>query len=188
MLAEFLFLGGVRLSTWICVAAFLVLALLRRDWRPLAAGAAWLWSFEAVFQLAVIAAGYNATPPETRLGWVFIGVPVVVFLSAWVRPDPRLLAAAAACFAAWVLTGFRVNAHALAGLNVEGEVWNEAVKTLCALSYLVPLLLRDKLDAVLVGVDRGARPVGAGRVLVQEPAVEEVRGGERKRRPDVVDG
>jgi len=136
--AHFFFPFGVRLSTWVCLAAFLVLAGMRRDWRPLLACGAWLWGFEFTFQLASIAAGHHEVTPTQRLGYILLAPPIVLFASNWVRPDPRIFAAALITFGIWLSTGFHVNTT-LIHFNVLGEVLNELSKTLWAVAYLIPL-------------------------------------------------
>lgn len=148
--ATVLFPFGVRLSTWLAGAAFVGVAVWRRDWRPLAAGFAWIWGFEVAFQVACIAAGYNFTPVVTRLGWVLVGIPIVVGLSSWVRPDWRIFLAAAAMFGVWGLAGFGVNTHETV-YSVGDEILNEATKTLWALAYLVPLLSPFSFRLPVVG-------------------------------------
>jgi hypothetical protein len=137
--AAVLFPFGVRLSTWLAVGAFLALAAYRRDWRPLLAAIAWIWAFEVAFQITSIAAGHHGASAVGRLGYILIGVPVVVCATAWVRPDGWLLAAAALCFVVWISTGFDVNGHAMVSFDPIGEGLNEASKTLLALAYLLPL-------------------------------------------------
>jgi hypothetical protein len=156
-MAAVLFVDGVRLSTWICAAAFILLALRTRDWRPLAAAAAWMWGFEIVFQVISIAEGHHDTSVAARLGWILVGLPVVALLTNWVRPDRRLLLAAGCCFAAWVLIGFHVNDHTAVGFDSFAEALNEAAKTLWAVAYLVPLLGASSIAL--------ARVSGLGRAL-----------------------
>ena len=134
-MAHFFFPFGVRLSTCVCLAAFLVLAGMRRDWRPLLACGAWLWGFEFTFQLASIAAGHHEVTPTQRLGYILLAPPIVLFASNWVRPDPRIFAAALITFGIWLSTGFHVNTT-LIHFNVLGEVLNELSKTLWAVAYL----------------------------------------------------
>lgn len=171
MTAAILFPFGVRLSTWICAGAFIALALRRWDWRPIAAAAAWLWGFEITFQVASIAEGHHDTTVVARLGWILIGVPVVVLLSAWVRPDWRLLIAAVLCFGAWIVIGFHVNDHTTVGFDPYAEAFNELAKTLWAVAYLVPLLGAASAASaggsgsprprVVRGSGAGLRPIGA---------------------------
>ena len=141
---EILFPFGVRISTWLTIGAFLGLALWRRDWRPLVAGVAWIWGFEILFQVTAIVAGHDDTSTAARLGWVLLGVPIVVCASNWVRPDPWLLAAAICVFGAWVASGFHVNDHTMVGFDTGAEVLNEAAKILWAAAYLWPLWSRDR--------------------------------------------
>lgn len=160
-----LFPFGVRLSTWLVSAAFVGLAVWRRDWRSLLAAAAWIWGFEVAFQLVAIATRAGTTPAVSRLGWVVIGVPVVVFAANWVRPEPRVFAAALALFAVWVATGFDVNGHGDPHINVTAEVLNELAKTVWALAYLLPLLGGWRFGGVSRRLDRvdGRRRGRAGR-------------------------
>jgi hypothetical protein len=139
-MAAILFPFGVRLSTWGCAAAFTALALRRWDWRPIAAAVAWMWGFEIAFQVASIAEGHHDTTVAARFGWILIGVPVVAFLTAWVRPDRRLFSAAVLCFGAWIVIGFHVNDHTTVGFDPYAEASNELAKTMWAVAYLVPLL------------------------------------------------
>lgn len=170
-MAAILFPFGVRLSTWLCAAAFLALALWRWDWRSIAAAAAWIWGFEIAFQVASIAEGHHDTTVVARIGWILIGVPVLAFLSAWVRPDRRLFIAAVLCFAGWVVIGFHVNDHTMVGFDPYAEALNEGAKTIWALAYLVPLLrAASAASASVSGTQRSLRfggrriglpPVGA---------------------------
>lgn len=98
-----------------------------------------MWGFEVVFQITSIAAGNQDATVAGRLGYILIGVPIVVCVTSWVRPDGWLLAAAAACFFVWVATGFHVNAHTMSSFDPVGEGLNEAAKTLLAVAYLLPL-------------------------------------------------
>ena len=137
--AAILFPFGVRLSTWVAAAAFLALAAYRRDCRPLLAAVAWIWGFEIVFQLTSIAAEHHDASVAGRLGYILVGVPIIVCVTAWIRPDGWLLAAAATCFVVWIATGFHVNEHTMASFDPIGEGLNEAAKTLLAVAYLLPL-------------------------------------------------
>jgi len=137
-----LFPLGVRLSTWLALGLFLALAAQRRDRAPLLAAAAWLFGFELVFQLTSLAAG-RPLPGYHWGPFALIAVGVVSLLAAaraGIRPSPLWLLAAGCCFAAWVATGFNVNEHTTAHLDVTGEVLNEAAKTLWAVAYFVPLV------------------------------------------------
>lgn len=175
--AAVLFPAGVRLSTWLPIIAFVGLAVIWREWRPAGAMFAWLAGFEAAYQASTLATG-NGLPAAGWTAPALILFGVIVAGETWrrgVRPSVTFMVATAAVWVAWLAIGYPANEPTLVGLNVPAEVLNEAAKTLWAVAYLVPLL-RNDLDSVFVGVDRRAGPVGAGRVLVEKPAVEEVRG------------
>lgn len=141
-MSAILFPLGVRLSTWLALGLFLALAAQRRDRAPLLAAAAWLFGFELVFQLTSLGAG-RPLPGYHWGPFALIAVGVVSLLAAahaGVKPSPAWLLAAGCCFAAWVATGFDVNEHTTAHLDVTGEVLNEAAKTLWAAAYFVPLV------------------------------------------------
>lgn len=178
--AAILFPLGVRLSTWLAATAFLGLAAYRRDFRPFLAAVAWIWGFEVVFEMTSIASGHHHASVAARLGYILVGVPIVVCVTAWVRPDRWLLAAAATCFVVWVATGFHVNGHTTASLDPISEGLNEAAKTLLAVAYLVPLW-RSRQAAVTrpravrsqlrrgFSVQRSANQVVPGKSSVPEP-------------------
>ena len=142
MASAILFPLGVRLSTWLALALFLALAAQRRQRAPLLAAAAWLFGFELVFQITSLAAGR----PLPGFHWgpfalIAVGVASLVAAArAGITPSPVWLLAAGCCFAAWVVTGFHVNEHTTANLDVTGEVLNEAAKMLWAAAYFVPLI------------------------------------------------
>lgn len=140
--AAVLFPFGVRLSTWLMVAAFVVLAVVRRNSRFLGAMVAWLGGFEVAYQATAAVVGNGSTGS----GWpvvVLVVFGLVVTVVAWrrgVRPHRWLMLAVAVVWLVWVATGFSGNAATLTGLDVPGEVLNETAKTLWAFAYLVPLL------------------------------------------------
>lgn len=133
------FFFGVRVSTWVAALLFLVPGV--RDRRYLVAGAAWLTGFETVFQVTSLVAG-KPLPPWRWGPFVLIALGIaVVFVASrrGVLPDRRLMAAVAAIWAVWLVSGFHANAHQMVGLDVFSEVLNEAAKTLWAVAYLWPL-------------------------------------------------
>jgi hypothetical protein len=134
---------GVRLSTWLALAVFVMLAAWRSDRKPLIAGMAWLAGFEAVYQSSAML--IHTPSPIPWVGSVSIslvvGMPLVagVMTLLGARPQPVLTVAAAAVFLVWIATGFHVSG-AGSDWNVTGEILNELSKTLLAAAYLVPLL------------------------------------------------
>lgn len=153
MLAMVLFPLGVRLSTWLTVGAFAVIAVRRRDREPLLAAAAWIMGFEAVFQIASIALDRLPLGLPGPLFFVAVGVVTVMLAQrAGVRPDRRLIAVALLLMLVWVATGFHLNGHQhgmfslhtrIADFDPLAELLNEASKTLWALAYLLPLWRRS---------------------------------------------
>jgi hypothetical protein len=134
--------GGMRISTWVALAAFVSLNIARPDRKALLAAAAWLFGFEVPFQLTSLAEGRPL--PAWGFGpFILIALGVVSVSVAWqhgVRPAVPLLVLAAVIWLAWVATGFHVNEHDLStGFNSTGEAMNEAAKSAFALAYLWPL-------------------------------------------------
>jgi hypothetical protein len=135
----------VRLTTWLALAVFLCVAARRRDHGPLLAAAAWLFGFEAVFQVVDVATGFPLHWPGLQffvLVASFVATSAVVIVLTWrgVRPDLRLLVAALLVMAVWIATGFHVNDHAMRGFNPWSEALNEISKLLWAAAYFVPQL------------------------------------------------
>jgi hypothetical protein len=137
-----LFPVGVRLSTWIALAAFLVFAGQRRDGRPLAAGVAWFFGFEGAYQATALATG-NGLPAlgsAAPILVVFGAIVVVIASRSGILPAWRVMALVAVVWIAWVAIGFPANAASLVGFNSVAEALNEAAKTLWAVAYLWPLV------------------------------------------------
>jgi hypothetical protein len=148
-LAAVVFPFGVRLSTWIALAAFLALAVARRDGRPLAAGAAWFFGFEAAYQASALATGHGL-PALGAVAPFMIGLGAVVvgFASArGVHPAWRLMLVVAAIWTIWLAIGFPANGPTLVGFDPLAEALNEAAKSVWALAYLLPLLIATGHDA-----------------------------------------
>jgi hypothetical protein len=146
-----LFPLGVRLSTWLAFSAFVVLAVYRRDRQPLLAAAAWLVSFEALFQIASICVGVlplGLFPPVFFLTLAALTLPWLNLQG--VRPDWRILCVAVVALVVWTAIGLPINGHrhglfsfheqSLAGFDPTAEVLNELAKTLWAVAFFVPLL------------------------------------------------
>lgn len=140
-----LFPLGVRLSTWLALLAFMLIAAWRSERQPVLAGIAWLAGFEGAYQVAAMLIHTPSSVPF--IGPVsislIVGMPLIAAAATMLgaRPDRRLLMSAVLVFGLWLATGFHVNADATS-MNPLGEVCNEASKTLWALAYLVPLALR----------------------------------------------
>jgi hypothetical protein len=144
-----LFPLGVRLSTWLAIMAFAALATARHDRRPLLAAVAWLVSFEAVFQVGSLAVGVlplGYFPPVFFLGIAVVTLPWLT--RQGIRPDWRILAAAALVLAIWTGIGLPINGHLhglfslhtrITNFNPTAEFLNETAKTLWALAFLMPL-------------------------------------------------
>jgi len=128
--------GGVRLSTLLLFAAFLALAVTRRDHRPAVAAVAWLIGFELLFE---------ATRRPYEWHWIlFVAVDIVgiaLLARKGIAPSPLLLAATLAVWAAWLAAGFHVNHHDTVPFQPGAEAFNEGAKTLWGAAYFVPLLL-----------------------------------------------
>lgn len=135
----------MRLSTELAAAAFIGLAAFRRRWWPVAAGLVWLTGFEAACQITKFATGkpFPHFQAPGAVAYVILGVFTVAwFTRQGIRPNVRLLAATAAVWVIWVAIGFPSNGHTMVGFDPTAEALNEAAKTLLALAYLVPLLMR----------------------------------------------
>jgi hypothetical protein len=148
-----LFPLGVRLSTWLAFSAFVFLTAYRRDRQPLLAAAAWLVSFEAVFQIASIGVGVlplGLFPPIFFLTLAALTLPWLT--AQGIRPDWRILCVAVGVLAVWTTIGLPINGHrhelfsmheqSLAGFDPTAEVLNELAKTLWAAAFFVPLVAR----------------------------------------------
>jgi hypothetical protein len=153
-----LFPVGVRLSTWLALAAFPLLALLRRDGRALGAAAAWFFGFEGAYQATALVTG-NGLPALGVAAPILVvvgAVAVAIASRARILPAWRVMTVVAAVWIAWVAIGFPANAATLAGFNPMAEVLNEAAKTLWALAYLWPLVRVGAARASAAGVARAA--------------------------------
>jgi hypothetical protein len=150
MAGDLLFpIGGIRLSTLACAAAFLVLAVIRRDQRALLAGWAWLSGFEAAFQSLSLILGPLPFGIDGPIFYVVLGLATVPWITVHgVKPSLRLMVVTAAIFAVWVATGFHVNDHGMTGFDPLAEGLNEAAKTAWAIAYLWPLLTRRHAQEV----------------------------------------
>lgn len=137
-----LFPIGVRLSTWLALAAFAALALLRRERAALAAATAWFLGFEGAYQATALATGQGL--PALGLAapiLVILGATVIVAASYFgILPAWKFMVAAGIVWIVWVAIGFPANAASLAGFNPAAEALNEAAKTLWACAYLWPLV------------------------------------------------
>jgi hypothetical protein len=134
------FPGGVRLTTWLTLIAFLVLAAWRADWRPFLAALAWLLGFEAAYQITCIITG-NGSPASNVSAPMLIGIGVVSVAVAThygVYPSWPIMGAVAVVWIAWVAAG--LPASLPTRFNAEAEVFNETAKLLWAAAYMVPLL------------------------------------------------
>ena len=148
VVAHVLFPLGIRLSTWLVLAIFLALGL--RDRRFWLAGAAWIGSWEIAYQLSqtteVLAHwhGRGSWWAAVIVIWTYACGIVLVLAAArrGARPDLRFIAASVIVWAIWIVTGFHVNGHTMRHFDPTAEALNEAAKTLWALAYLTPLLVR----------------------------------------------
>jgi hypothetical protein len=151
----YLFPLGVRLSTWLCLAMFVALAIRRRSWVPLFAAWVWLVVFEMAFDLSAL--GMDGYESDRVLPSV-----MGAFTLAWVirtraiRVEPRLAAATVLLYVFWLAIGFPWNPHSGIGFSWKVEVLNETVKTLGALACLVPLTLLPRRSLNRRGLDEAA--------------------------------
>lgn len=149
-MAQLLFPLGVRLSTWIGAACFVVVAVRRRDQRPLLAAAAWLTGFEAVFEFLLLALGVTHVGSGAPLFPIIVCTFSIVWLTRQgILPDWRFLGAAVAVLSIWAAFGLHANGHqhgifalttSMRGFSWRDEALNEVSKTLWAAAYLIPLL------------------------------------------------
>lgn len=97
-----LFPLGIRLSTWVTLAAFGLWAAWCSEREPLLAAVAWLAGFEAAYQAAAML--LHTPHPVPVIGPVsislLVGMPVAAVAMTWLgaRPDPLLFAAALLVF------------------------------------------------------------------------------------------
>jgi hypothetical protein len=135
-----MFLLGVRTSTWLTAAAFVTVAIIRRDRKALLAGWVWLSGFEAAFQVTAMTLGHplplGVDGPIFYLALGLITVPW--FTRQGISPNLWVIGCLALLWAIWIAVGFPVNQHSTARLNVEAEMLNEGAKSLWALAYLLP--------------------------------------------------
>lgn len=132
---------SVRLTTWLTVLVFVLIAAWRSERQPVIACLTWLAGFEAAYQAAAMVL---RTPSPIRLiGPVsislLVGMPLIAAAMTLLgaRPEPRLLTLGLLVFCVWLATGFHVNTTSV--VSPLGEVLNDGSKTLWALAYLVPL-------------------------------------------------
>lgn len=138
--------GSVRLSTVLGLAAFALLAVARRDWRPAAAAVVWMVGYEAAFTAAQRFSHDHRDGLVHGAVWAALLAPILVLLARrGVRLDLRLLTPAVVLFAVWMVTGFHVNPHSGLHFDPVAEALNEASKMLCAAAYLLPLLRSGEL-------------------------------------------
>lgn len=142
MLASILFLFGVRISTWLTVLVFALLAAWRSERAPLLAAIAWLASFECAYQIAAMI--LRTPSPIPLVGPVsislLVGAPAVALLmtAMGARANLLMLGLALLVFGVWIATGFHVNADDVV-VSPTGEALNDGAKTLWALAFLLPL-------------------------------------------------
>jgi hypothetical protein len=141
--AAALFPLGVRLTTWLTVGVFVVIAAWRSERAPLVAVIAWLAGFEAAYQVAAMI--LHRPHPVPLIGPVsislLVGAPAVTAAMTMLgaRPNRLLLAVALLVFGVWVAAGFHVNTGTTV-VSSTGEALNDLSKTLWALAYLLPLV------------------------------------------------
>jgi hypothetical protein len=153
-----LFPVGVRLSTWLALAAFPLVAARRHDGRALGAAAAWFFGFEGAYQATALVTG-NGLPALGSAAPILVvlgAVTVAIASRARILPSWRVMAVVAAVWIAWVAMGFPANAATLVRFNPLAEVLNEAAKTLWAIAYLWPLVRAGVVRAAASGVARSA--------------------------------
>lgn len=153
-----LFPFGVRTSSWLCVAAFVFLAIRRRDVAPLYAGWVWLFSFEAAFDITMMALGRKPVLGGLHIYAVWGIASFALFTWKGVRPAASWAASAVVMWAVWLAVGFPVNLHTMAGFNPSAEALNEAAKALWALAYLWPFLRTSPFAGRLSQTGHGVAP------------------------------
>ena len=167
-----LFPVGVRLSTWVGLAAFLVVWLVRRDRLTLLAAAAWFVGFEAAYQAFALTTGEGLAAKGLAAPlMIVLGVIVVAVARRHdVHPSGLLMVVVAAVWTAWVAIGFPANGPSLVGLNRVAEALNEAAKTLWAAAYLLPFLRRRatlRPGSSSTAYPRGQTVISASAAMVQ---------------------
>jgi len=146
-----MFIDGIRTSTVVMVAAFAIVAAVRRDWRPLAACWVWLWGFEASFDITRWMAGYGHM--LIRSSSILLGtVTVVWFAKQGLRPSMPFVYLTATIWLVWIGLGYHVNYHTMIGLDPTAEALNEAAKTLLAVAYLWPFIAGEASRRTEMGV------------------------------------
>lgn len=138
MQTTILFPLGVRLSTWIELAAFIACARVYRDRRFLIAALVAMTGFEASYDISSLV----ANPSHWNLNVLFLVCSVFTvfwFRSVVPKPDVWLMGLVAVAWGVWAATGFHVNSPDMVGFSPYAEALNEGAKTLWALAYLVPL-------------------------------------------------
>lgn len=174
-----LFPLGIRLSTFLMAAAFVGLAVLRRDKLPLIAGWLWVTTFEAAFQIASLIMGRLPLGLVTPVFFLVLAVVTLALTRGKVKPDWRYLVGSLIVLAVWMATGFHLNGHQhglfslhtrIPDFQTTAEILNVTAKTLWGLGYFLPLLRRmstddpEAADRAEVVVGRGAgAPVPRGR-------------------------
>lgn len=172
MLATMLFLFGVRISTWLTVLVFALIAAWRSERAPMVAAIAWLASFEAAYQIAAMI--LRTPSPIPLVGPVsislLVGAPAVALLmtALGARPNRSLLGLALLVFAVWLATGFHVNTDTVI-VSPSGEALNDAAKTLWALAYLLPLWQARRTRPSSRAIPATSEALDHRRLAVQTP-------------------
>jgi hypothetical protein len=145
-MSAILFPLGMRLTTWFGVAAFVTLAVRRRDWQPVVAAWVWLLSFEAAFDISREAMGYGHF--QSRMLFIVGGAVTVVWFGIHgLRPAWPWTAATVLIWIVWLVAGFPANQHSMVGFDSAAEVFNEMAKTAWGLAYLLPLYHRPRVGS-----------------------------------------
>ena len=142
------FIGEVRISTFVTMIAFAAVSVPRRDPTALWAGAAWLTGFESAYQITAFVMGQR--PPLTSPLLALPGLIVIPLARRrGAQVSLRLLVPVAVLWVGWIAFGFHANQHGSGDLDPVAEFFNESTKTLWAIAYLLPAIARPAPNHVL---------------------------------------
>jgi len=138
-----MFFESIRTSTWATILVFMAVMVARKDWAVMVACMAWLWGFEAAYQITSYVMGTNALPGD--LWWFTAFGAASILLAARFRVPVSWpwIGCAAAIWLVWLLFGFHANLETGrletgAPFSVWYEVLNTTAKTALAAAFLLP--------------------------------------------------